>query len=194
MKWQYRSSISFSVAPLPCCSRQRRDTSGNCSNVRRWSFLCSPIGRRASSNVISTPRPANVRTNGTSGARLPWSTVVPAQSKITRRTLADWHDTGCFQIGAEVFQRRRGQSWNLGLFIETSQGDRGLVIRMIAERSHILLCEGAALQLQASQRCLGEQAKIGRIGGAQKTLGRHMQADRLRDIRAEVARKPVLRS
>src|SRR4051794_32829250 len=51
-----------------------------------WSRFASPIGPRASSSVRSTPNSSKVRTNASTGARLPKSTVVPAQSKITART------------------------------------------------------------------------------------------------------------
>src|SRR5579875_2073472 len=182
--------MSLSAASLSCRSRQRRDTSGSCSNARMWSFLFRPIGRRASSNVISTPRRAKARTNGISGAWLPWSTVVPAQSKITKRILAAWHNTDCFQIGSEMFQRRRRQFRHLGAFVEASKRDGSLAIGILTELSRLLRGERAALQLQASQRRLREQAKVAWIGSAQKPLGGYVQTDRFRDIGAEVASEP----
>src|SRR5258707_15725934 len=48
--------------------------------------LAMPIGPRASSMVTSMPKVAKVSTNAPIGASEPWSTTVPAQSKITAFT------------------------------------------------------------------------------------------------------------
>ena len=48
-----------------------------------WSRLDSPIGPRASSSVSVIPKVANASTKICVGASEPWSTSVPAQSKIT---------------------------------------------------------------------------------------------------------------
>jgi hypothetical protein len=48
--------------------------------------LAMPIGPRASSIVRSTPNSANVSTKAPIGASDPWSTTVPAQSKMTALT------------------------------------------------------------------------------------------------------------
>jgi hypothetical protein len=45
-----------------------------------------PMGPRAPSMLMSMPNSANVSTNAPIGASDPWSTTVPAQSKITAFT------------------------------------------------------------------------------------------------------------
>ena len=45
---------------------------------------------------------------------------------------------------------------------------------------------GPPCELQTSQRCLGEPARIGRVGGAEKAFGRNVEPDRFGDLRAEV--------
>ena len=47
-----------------------------------WSHFAMPIGPRASAMLIVTPNCAKARTKAPIGARLPWSTTVPAQSRI----------------------------------------------------------------------------------------------------------------
>src|SRR5215472_3133159 len=47
-----------------------------------WSHFAMPIGPRASAMLTVTPNCAKARTKAPIGARLPWSTTVPAQSRI----------------------------------------------------------------------------------------------------------------
>src|SRR5262245_47367891 len=52
------------------------------SRMRRWSSLLTPIGPRASASVTATPRRRKTSRITSTGARLPKSIIVPAQSKM----------------------------------------------------------------------------------------------------------------
>jgi hypothetical protein len=129
------------------------------------------------------------------GAIDPWSTIVPAQSKTTSRTVASaialvftWdrlpHDH------QKSLQRRRFQVWDLRLFVPQAQPDGLLKVRMLFEVAGLAFGERPSLQLQTEPRGVRQARVIRGIDGAAVALCRDMQTNRLDDVGTKVSCEP----